>query len=81
MAHRSCFIQRGVPKPVLCYVFVQWICIEQITCYMLGYPGQKEIRSLPSRLCILLAGGGKSLHFTGGGGGERVSRNKYMMIL
>ena len=23
----------------------------------------------------------KSLHFTGGGGGERVSRNKYMMIL
>lgn len=59
MARRSCFIQHGVPKPVSCFVFVQWICIEQITCYMLGYPGQKETRSLPSRVCILLVGEGE----------------------
>lgn len=71
MAHRSCFIQHGVPNPMSCFAFVQWICIEQITCYMLGYRGQKETRSLPSRVCILLVGEGRVCILLVGVGRER----------
>lgn len=66
VAHRSCFIQHGVPNPMSCFVFVQWICIEQITCYMLGYRGQRD--QVPAL---------KSLHFTGGEGEREAAEIRY----